>query len=187
MNQTQNFSLQFLEPCFKNWFLPPEDPLGELSHLEMGLKRLCFENNYKILLEIGCEEQELFLDPDIILVLDELPEKVSLLLSGKNIELEFPESSMVIYLQPIDFWQIKCIWKKYGYSLEQKTFLLDNQQVLNKLLDFLARLINMAVNKGYISFEEGSEFIIPISRSYSVKTPPSRHIQRPPLKEGWGN
>ncbi|MBD2384790.1 hypothetical protein [Cylindrospermum sp. FACHB-282] len=155
------FSLQFAEPCQKDWFLPPEDPLGELSHLEMGLRRFCFENNCKVLLKIGYKDEKLFLDPDIALILDELPEKISQLLKDKKIELSFPESCMIIYFEPVNR-QINCIWKKYGQSSQKNNFKLEKNEVLKVLEDFVCKIGSKAVDGGYITDKEKNEFLKPI-------------------------
>ncbi|MEH2364069.1 hypothetical protein [Nostoc sp.] len=160
MNTTQNFYLQLAEPCRENWFIPPEDPLGELSHFDMGLRRFCFEHNQKVLLEIGDEKQELFLDPDIILILDEIPEKIDELYRGKKNELDFPESRMIIYLEPRkEYWRIGCTWRKYGYSIEEKSFELERKQLFQMLKTFVKKILTQAVDKGYIQDREKTKFM----------------------------
>ncbi|MBD2693759.1 hypothetical protein [Anabaena catenula] len=158
MNSTQKFSIQLTERCCENWFLPPEDTLGELSHLEMGLRRFCFEHNQKVLLEMGDTKQELFLDPDIILILDELPEKISQLLRNQKIELSFPESSIVIYLEPIDSLNMNFTWKNYGYSVSEQKFLVERYDLITMLKNLLWKIINQAVLTGYITDSEKEEF-----------------------------
>lgn len=155
------FSLQLAKPFKKDWFLPPEDPLGELSHLEMGLRRFCFEENCEVILKIGYEAQNLFLDPDIILILDELPEKISQLSNDQKIELSFPESCLIIHFEPVDR-QINCTWKKYGQSVEHSNFPLYKDEVLRGLADFVCKIGSEAVAKEYITEEEKCEFLKPI-------------------------
>jgi len=109
-------------------------------------------------LEIGNIKKELFLDPDIILILHELPEKYYHLLIGQKIELSFPESGITMYLEPIDIWTINCIWQEYGDSHTQKDFVLQRSQVLAVIQSFLDKIINEAVDKGYIKEAEKKEF-----------------------------
>lgn len=158
MNSTQKFSIQLTEPCYENWFLPPEDPLGELSHLEMGLRRFCFEHNQKVLLKMGDQKQELCLDPDIILILDELPVKISQLLRNEKTELSFPESSIVIYLEPTDSLNMNCIWKNYGVSMSEQKFLVERNNLIKMFKNLLCEIINQAVQTGYITDSEKEEF-----------------------------
>lgn len=156
------FSLQLAKPCKEDWFLPPDDSLGELSHLEMGLRRFCFEENCEVLLKIGFDDEKLFLDPDIILILDELPEKISQLSNDQKIELSFPESCLIIHFEPVHR-QINCTWKKYGQSVENTNFLLYKDVVLRELADFVCKIGSDAVAKEYITEEEKCEFLKPIS------------------------
>ncbi|HLO87612.1 MAG TPA: hypothetical protein VK203_21760 [Nostocaceae cyanobacterium] len=153
------FYIKLDEPAKVERFLPPEDPLGELSHLEMGLRLFCFENNRKVLLKLGNKRKEIFLDPDIILILDELPEKIYQLLIGQNIELDFTESAFSISFEVVDIWKINCIWKEYGYSYETNNFILDRVQVLYTLKDFLNGIVSKAAKKHYISDKEKEEFM----------------------------
>ncbi|BAZ31261.1 hypothetical protein NIES4074_37330 [Cylindrospermum sp. NIES-4074] len=158
------FSLQLAKPFKKDWFLAPEDPLGELSHLEMGLRRFCFEENCEVLLKIGYDDKKLFLDPDIILILDELPEKISQLSNDQKIELSFPESCLIIHFEPVHrYRQINCTLKKYGQSVEHSNFPLYEDVVLRELADFVRQIGSQAVAKEYITDEEKCEFLKPIS------------------------
>ncbi len=161
MTKTAKFNLKFSQGqkiIRENWFSPPENPLGELSHLEMGLRRFCFERNRKLFLEIGNIRKELFLDPDIILILDELPEKYYHLLIGRKIDLSFPESGITIYLEPMDIWTINCIFQEYGDSNTHKNFVLQRSQVLAVIQFFLYQIINEAINNGYIKEVDEKEF-----------------------------
>ncbi|MFM7372897.1 MAG: hypothetical protein ACKO2Z_34965 [Sphaerospermopsis kisseleviana] len=153
------FSLKLEESVNVEYCLPPEDPKGELSHLEMGLRLFCFRNNQKVLIKLGKKRKEIFLDPDIILVLEELPEKIYQLLIGQNIELDFPESGFAISFKSLDTWKINCIWQEYGYSHETHKFTLERVQVLYVFRRFLRDLVNKAVKQGYISDQEKKEFM----------------------------
>ncbi|OUL37189.1 hypothetical protein BV372_03320 [Nostoc sp. T09] len=165
MNSTQNFSLELAEICNENWFLPPEDPLEELSHSEMGVRRFCFEHNRQVILEIGDKKQELFLDPDFILILEELPQKISRLVRDKKIEISFPESWLTIYIEPVDSSTLKCTWREYGESIAEEEFALDKYQVIKILKVFLDQILTKSVQGGYITSTEKDKFFLPSFKS----------------------
>ena len=158
MNTTIKFALQLEEPWIWEGLEPPEDPLGELSEWEIRLRRFCFECNHKVLIEIGDDKRYVFLDPDIIMVLNELPEKISKLSMGQKISIDFPESWMIVDLMPVAS-EISCTLRKFGDSCEQKHFELDKLQVLGGLRDFLNKVMELAMDKGYIRLEEKDEFL----------------------------
>lgn len=162
MNHAQKFTLQLEEPWTWEGLAPPDDPLGELSDFEMGLRRFCFECNHKILIEFGEEKRYVFLDPDIILILDSLPILVSELSVGKKIEIDFPESYMYIKFVPVGS-KIRCILNKFGSDPKQQNFELDKTQVLGVLRRFLDELIEKAVVGDYIRPKDKDEFLMPIS------------------------
>ena len=158
MNTTRTFSLQLKEPWTWEGLEPPEDPLGELSDWEMRLRRFCFEYNHKVLIEIGDEKKYVFLDPDIIMILDELPEKISKLSMGQKISIDFPESWIIVDLMPVAS-EISCTLRKFGNFCEQKHVELDKLQVLGVLRRFLDEVMELAMDKGYIRPEEKDEFL----------------------------
>ena len=84
MNDIKKFKIQLEKPWAWEGLILPEDALGELSDFERGLRRLCFECNHRVLIEIGDEKFDVFLDPDIILVLDNLPKQIIALSRGKK-------------------------------------------------------------------------------------------------------
>lgn len=160
MNPNKNLTIHLEEPWKWEGLAPPEDPLGELSNFEMGLRRFCFECNHKVAVKIEDETINLFLDPDIILILDELPKNIYKLFVGQKIELDFPESWKIIDLIPCGR-EIRCNLRRFGYSTEQKHFQLDKTQVLESLRAFLDEILGKAVDGGYIRPEEKDEFLIP--------------------------
>lgn len=170
MNNSAKFDIRLEEPCLENYAASPENPLGELSHFEIGLRRFCFECNRQVSLEIGEERIIVFLDPDICMILeDRLPKQVSELSQGKKIEIEFVESCcLIIELVPC-VNQINCTLKEFGYSSTQdftldstkKHFELDKAQVLGVLKRFLDEVMQLAVDGGYITPEEKDEFLRP--------------------------
>ena len=162
MNNSQKFNFQLGERFLENYADPPEDPLGELTHFEMAIRRFCFECDHKVSIEIGDERIQVFLDPDICMILDDnLPEQIRKLSQGKPIEIDFAESStLTIKLVPTDD-RISCILSKFGTSGWEKHFEFDRTHVLNTLRGFLQEVMQLAVDKGYITLEEKEEFISP--------------------------
>ena len=71
MNNLHKFKIRLGEPLLEKFADPPEDVLGELSHFEIGIRRFCYESNCPIFIEIGKEQIQVFLDPDISMLLEE--------------------------------------------------------------------------------------------------------------------
>ncbi|MBD2778879.1 hypothetical protein [Iningainema tapete] len=161
MNHAQKFTFQLEEPWTWEGLAPPDDPLGELSDFQMGLRRFCFERNHKVLIEFGDEIRYVFLDPDIILLLESLPSQLSELLKGKKIEIDFPESYFDIKFVPVDN-KISCTLQEFGYSTKQKLLEFAQTQVLEVLRNFLNEVMGKAVDGGYITSEEKEEFLLPM-------------------------
>jgi hypothetical protein len=69
MNSRQKFNFKLADRFLENYAEPPEDPLEELSHFEMGWRRFCFEFDHKVLIEIGDEKIDAFLDLDISMMI----------------------------------------------------------------------------------------------------------------------
>jgi hypothetical protein len=161
MNYSTNFNLKIEESWIWEGLEAPDDPLNELSDLEMGLRLFCFEWNHRISLEVGDAKKDIFLDPDIVLVIEELPEKIAQLSKGKKVDIDFSESYLILELVPLEN-TIACNIRNFGYSTEQKSFQLNKSQVLEVLTNFVIELINKAVAGGYIKALEGEEFLKPI-------------------------
>ena len=89
-----------------------------------------------------------------------LPKEIAKLSQGKPIEIDFGESWFTIMLLPIDN-KINCTWIKFGTSCWEKHFECDRAQVLDALRGFLTEVMQLAVDKGYITLEEKEEFIRP--------------------------
>ncbi|PSB51097.1 hypothetical protein C7B67_12155 [filamentous cyanobacterium Phorm 6] len=172
MNNYSNFTIQLEEPNGEQYADPPEDSLGELSHFELGLKLFCFECDRPVSIEIGEEKLNVFFDPDICMILeDELPEKLSELSQGKPIKIEFVESVCItLELQPLASNLINCNLKRFGYlspnqfTLKSRNqhFELNKTQVIAELKEFVEKLMEMALNGGYITPEEKQEFLMPL-------------------------
>ncbi|MEG3836094.1 hypothetical protein QUA46_16690 [Microcoleus sp. MON2_D6] len=161
MNSSPKFNFKLAERFLENYAEPPEDPLGELSHFEMGWRRFCFECDHKVLIEIGDEKIEAFLDLDISMMIENnFPQEIAKLSQGQKISIDFPESWFMIRLLPTDD-RISCTLRKFGTSCWEKHFEFDRTQVLNTLRGFLQEVMQLAVDKGYITLEEKEEFIRP--------------------------
>ncbi|MBD1814043.1 hypothetical protein NDA07_21775 [Microcoleus vaginatus DQ-U2] len=161
MNSSQKFNFKLSERFLENYADPPEDPLVELSHFEMGWRCFCFEYNHKVFIEIGDAQKEVFLDPDICMMIDNyFPKEIAKLSQGKPIEIDFGESWFTIMLVPIDN-KINCTWIEFGTSCWEKQFECDRTQVLDVLRGFLQEVMQLAVDKGYITLGEKEEFIRP--------------------------
>lgn len=178
MNNYINFKIRLEQPNLENYADPPDDPLGELSHFELGLRLFCFKCDHLVSIEIGEEKVNVFLDPDICMILeDELPQKISDLSQGKPIQIEFVESvCLTLELQPLANDKISCDLKKFGYLSSNhftlksinKHFELNKNQVLRELRQFVEQLMQMALNGGYITVEEKEEFLRPLGETFSV-------------------
>ena len=161
MNSNHRFDFKLAERFFENHVDPPEDPLGELSHFEMGWRCFCFEYDQKVLIEIGDEKIQLSLDIDICLMVeDNFPQEISKLSQGQKIAIDFPESWLMIRLLPIED-RIICTLTKFGTSGWEKQFECDRTHVLNTLRGFLQEVMQLAVDKDYITLFEKEEFIRP--------------------------
>ncbi|MFB2834294.1 hypothetical protein [Floridanema evergladense] len=161
MNDYINFNFKIEEPWIWEGLEAPDDPLNELSDLEMGLRLFCFEWNHKVSLEVGDTKKDIFLDPDVVLIIEELPDKIAQLSKGKKGDIHFPESYLILELVPMGD-TINCNLRNFGYSTEQKNFQLNKSQFLEVLTNFLEEIVSKAVAGGYIKASEGEEFLKPI-------------------------
>lgn len=163
MNHYQKFRIYYEKDNFVSFADPPEDPLGELTPFEMGLRNFCFECDRRFFIEVGDRKIQLFFDPDLCMILDDgLPEQIDKLSQGKQIEISIAESDRVIIkLIPIA-QKILCTLRYFGSRCEEKTFDLDKTQVLTELKGFLHQVMAMAVSQGYITPEDKDEFLAPI-------------------------
>jgi hypothetical protein len=162
MKNIELFKIRLAEGNLENFVDPPDDPLGELSDFELGLRMFCYEYDHKVIVEIGETKFNVFLEPDICMLLeDRFCENIAKLEQGKTILLEFAESCcLIIKFVPIGK-EIKCYLREFGYSNNERLVMLNKQQVLEELRRFLTELMELAVNLGYISLEDKDEFIKP--------------------------
>lgn len=169
MNNIEQFKIRLAERNLENFAPPPDDSLGELSPLELGLRKFCYEYDYKVIVEIGETKFNVFLDPDICMLLeDRFCENIAELELGKTIRLDFAESYwIIIKFVPVG-QEVKCYLREFGYSTEERLVMLNTQQVLDELRQFLTELMELAVNLGYISLEDKNEFIKPAFSNLKV-------------------
>ncbi len=176
MKGAEKFNIQLEKRWVWEGLMPPDDPLGELSDFEMGLRRFCFECNHRVSIEIGDEKLYVFLDPDIILNLDSLPKKISDLSGSKMIQIELPESYCEIELMPIGS-EIHCTLSRFGPVAKSQYALLDRTQVLGVLKCFMDELVRLAVEGGYISPEQGDEFLTEMRTNVPLKVAKRKDVQ----------
>ncbi len=164
MNKINQFKIRLAERNLENFAVPPDDPLGELSDFELGLRRFCYQYDHKVIVEVGDTSFNVFLDPDICMLLeDRFPEKIGDLEQGKAMRLDFAESyHITIIFTPFEE-KLNCQLRDFGYANDEHKYVLNKQQVLNELKRFLIEVMELAVNKGYISLEDKDKFIYPIS------------------------
>ncbi|MGI0479739.1 hypothetical protein ACN4EE_03005 [Geminocystis sp. CENA526] len=162
MNSIEQFKIRLAERNLENFAPPPDDPLGELSPFELGLRKFCYEYDHKVIVAVGKTKFNVFFDPDICMLLeDRFCEDIAELEQGKTIRLEFAESyAIIIKFVPIGE-EIKCYLREFGYSNNETIVMLNKQQVLDELRRFLTELMELAVNLGYVSLEDKNEFINP--------------------------
>ncbi|NEP85125.1 MAG: hypothetical protein F6K39_47760 [Okeania sp. SIO3B3] len=162
MNKIKQFKLRLDHKNIENFTTPPDDPLGELSDFDLGFRKFCYEFNRQVIVEIGQTKFKVFLDPDICILLeDRFTEQIGELEQDKIIGLDFVESYWCrIKFVPVDT-QIKCYLKELNYYHQESLIILNKQQVLTELKQFLTELMNLAVNQGYISLQDRDEFIKP--------------------------
>jgi hypothetical protein len=184
MNSSQNFNFKLAERFLENYADPPEDPLGELSHFEMGWRRFCFEFDHKVLIEIGDEKIEVFLDLDISMMIENnFPQEIAKLSQGQKISIDFPESWFMIRLLPRED-RISCTLRKFGTSCWEKHFEFDRTHVLDVLRGFLEEVMQLAVDKGYITAQEKEEFISPAFSGNSDAVAIAQRVSSQPRRRG---
>ena len=162
MSSNPRFEIKLKERNLENIAPPPDDPLGELSDFELGIRKFCYEYDRQVSVRVSHEEYLVFLDPDICMIIeDDLPKLIAEIEKGQAIELEFAESCWLIIKLVPHGNGIKCYLREFGYSTDEKLVFLNKQQVLDELRGFLIELMDMAVNLGYIKLEDKNDFIKP--------------------------
>jgi hypothetical protein len=162
MKTTTKINLKIAERNLENYALPPDDPLGELSDFELGLRRFCYECDRRVVVEIGEQHFTVFFDPDICIILeDRFPQQIRDLEQGKSVRIDFVESCHItIILTPMDE-DVHCQLREFGYEHNQSDYELNKEQVLGELRRFLLEVMQLAVNFGYVTLEDKERFIAP--------------------------
>lgn len=156
------FNINLGDRCLQTYADSPEDPLNELSPFEWGIRQFCYNCNCPVSLEIGEERLQVFLDPDICMLLeDNLPQKIANLEKGQRITLVFCESETVIINLAAKDATIDCSLSYFGYSVGEKQFSLDRDWVVMTLKLFLYQIIANARDSGYITTEDTLVFLKP--------------------------
>ncbi len=158
MKRSNVFHIQLKEPWKWPGLSSPDDPLRELSDVEMGLRRFCFDNNRKVQITIGDETFDVFLDPDISLILDRLPDKIADLSSGRKAIIELPESFREIRFSPYQDDEFACSVCEFGKVKREKTFILRTTLIASRLKSFTDGLIESAISENYITNEQVRKF-----------------------------
>lgn len=157
MNYPTKFDIKLDQP-WEAYSAPPADPLGELTHLEMGLWQFCYEHNHRVLIQIGEEERFVFLDYDFSLILPEFPNIIHELSSGRNSELDFSESYFYIKFEASNN-KVKCSLNDFGSKVKTQKFEFAQSQILEVLKLFLDEIVRLVVAGGYIQSEAAREFL----------------------------
>lgn len=165
MKRTTNFSFKIGDRNLENYALPPDDPLGELSEFELGLRRFCYDCDRQVVVEIGDIKFAVFFDPDICMLLEDcFPEQIGELEQGKSIRIDFAESyHITMILTPIGE-VVSCQLRKFGYEHNYDNYELDKKQVLGELRRFLVEVMQLAIDRDYVTLEDREKFIAPAFR-----------------------
>ncbi len=156
------FNINLGDRCLPTDADPPEDSLNELSAFQLGILRFCYDCNRQVSLEIGEERLQVFLDPDICMLLeDDLPQEIANLEKGQRMKLVFCESESVIIEMVEEGATIDCSLSYFGYSVGEKRFQLDRDRVVMALKLFLYQIIASARDSGYITQDDTLNFLKP--------------------------
>jgi hypothetical protein len=155
MSTIDSFEIKIGESCSSENYGPPDDPLCELTPLELGLRRFCYDQNHRVLIRIGDQQFDVFLFPDISLLICRLPDKLRDLAHGATTELEFPESMVNLELSPKNGYTA-CTIHWFGPRKECKQFTLDPHSTIEVLHQFLEGVLSAAISAGYITAEDAS-------------------------------
>lgn len=160
MESRDRFSITIGEPIVREGdeAAEPQDPLGELTHLEMGLWLYCYWNNRRIVIAIGGRSFVVELNPDVSIVLDEFRSAIAHLSSGLDAKLSFYELGTSIYFAP-EAEDARCVLERSGYVFERGEFRLILAQVVDQLKGFLNGIVRSAADGGYITVTEAQLFL----------------------------
>lgn len=163
MKEPANFYFKVADRNLEDYSLPPEDPLGELSKFEFGLRRFCYECNRRVVVEIGESEFTVFFDPDICILLEDgFPEKIGKLEQGQTIRIDFVESYEISVILTPEGELLNCqLFKKFDEQTNQAEYKLDKEKTLWSLRIFLFKILGLAFKENYIDLEDIYKFVKP--------------------------
>lgn len=134
----------------KEYSLPPDDPLGELSSEEISLRTFCYEKNHEVLISIGDRHYKVLLDPDISsLDVSGLSSVIDNIREGKPTRIDFQESVEVSFR--FNHYDPSCITCDVyeGMNTYVRSYRLDKTQTLESFCGLRDSLMGMARTKGY--------------------------------------
>jgi len=158
------FNIQLEQPCSSDNYLPPDDPLGELSHFEIGLRRFCYERNHRVIIDTCDRRIELCLHPDLSLLIQRLPEKILNLSRGNEVILELSESWMDIKFSPANGKLIGTL-QSFGDAPNVESCELHASEVIDSLKRFVQDVIQSAVAGDYVTEDDAMKFLREINGS----------------------
>jgi|ERR1700733_36227 len=138
--------------------LPDGFPDDDPDDLDIYLWRYCHDHNRRILLRIGSEQLEVELDPDIRIILLNLPKEVRKLEAGNKRSLSFSERGFDLYLTP-DGDTIGCSVHRWGAEGGEPSFLCDRMQVIGELWHFLGGIAREALIGNYLTRDQALTFL----------------------------
>ena len=155
---TTHFALRRGAPITEHYASAPDDPLGELTAVEIGLRRFCFDLNCDVIVEVGAYQATILLYPDISIALDDLPNVISEIAVGEKTLLAFPDSTLDLNFTP-SFQGLVCTLSHFGTALWEKSTEVSQEQVLRELKHFYTSIIEQAITLGYIPAVEGQALL----------------------------
>jgi hypothetical protein len=158
MSTLDRLKIEIEQPCSSANYVRPDDPLGELTPLELGLRQFCYDQNHRVSIRVGDQQFQVLLFPDVSLLIYWLPGKLENLAHGATIELEFPERMFNLELA-LAIGHTVCTVHWFGLRNEYKQFSLDLHSTLEELHQFLESLLDAATLAGYITAEDASGFL----------------------------
>jgi hypothetical protein len=130
----------------------PPTPLPDSGpdELDLPLRRFCYEQNRRVVIQVGAAELETELDPDVRAIWIHLPGVVARLAAGEPEELAFSERSFDVALVPqVD--TMACVVERWGSRTSSQSFVCDRAEVVAELRRFLDELADLAVRGGYLT------------------------------------
>jgi hypothetical protein len=155
MSTLDRLKIEKGERCSSESYGRPDDPLDELTPLELGLRQFCYDQNHRVSIRVGDQQFDVLLFPDISLLICWLPRKLENLAHGATIELEFPESMFNLELSSANGHTICTV---HWFGPDCKQFSLDLHSTVEALHQFLTGVLGAAISSGYITAEDAAEF-----------------------------